>query len=269
MAEGAVMLRPMGLLEIIDQAFRLYRRNFWLFFGIAAFVYVPLGLLQAVPALGILSAILGIPAYFAASGALTKAVSDRYLRHGATVGSAYQYVLKRFGPFALTLLATSLFVLSGLVLLLVGAIVFGFWAAFVMEVFIIEDKRYFQALWRSRFLIGQGVWAQLFALLTITTVIASLIQYVPMSALVLASAARESVVMWLVAGVIMGLSSALVLPITLISVILLYYDSRIHKEGFDLETLAAELGVSAPRPSAGPAAVPPGPASLPDGGSTV
>jgi len=269
MAESAGRLRPLGLLEIIDQAFRLYRRNFWLFFGVAAFVYVPLGLLQAVPALGILSAVLGIPAYFAASGALTKAVSDRYLGHGATVGSAYQYVLKRFGPFALTLLATSLFVLSGLVLLLVGAIVFGFWAAFVMEVFIIEDKRYFQALWRSRFLIGQGVWAQLFVLLMITSVIAGLIQYVPLTALALASAGGESVIVWLAAGVIVGFSSALVLPITLVSVILLYYDSRIRKEGFDLETLARELGTPAPHGSPSSPTAPQAPASPLSGGGVV
>ncbi|MGD0112219.1 MAG: hypothetical protein ABSD48_10160 [Armatimonadota bacterium] len=269
MTEGAVVLRPMGLLEIIDQAFRLYRRNFWLFFGIAAFVYVPLGLVQAVPALAALSVIVLLPAYFVASGALTKAVSDRYMGYPVTVGAAYRFVLKRFGPFLLTLLAAFALILSGAILLFVGMVVFAFWAAFVMQVFIIEDKRYFRAVWRSRFLIGQGVWAQLVVLLIITSVIASVIQYVPLGALVLASAAgKESAVMWLIMGMVMGISNALVLPITLISVIMLYYDSRIRKEGFDLETLARELGRPAPQASIEAPIAPETPASPPgDGGA--
>jgi hypothetical protein len=250
----------MGLLEIIDQAFRLYRSNFWLFFGIAACIYLPLGLLQAVPALGAAAAVLLLPAYFAAGGALTKAVSDRYMGRAATVGTAYQYVAKRFGPFILTLLVAFLLILSGTILLFVGAVVFGFWAAFVMEVFIIEDKRYLQAVWRSRFLVGGGVWAQLFVLLSITGVIAGLIEYVPLIVLFVASGETESVVTWLIGGVVVGFSGALVLPITLVSVILLYYDSRIRKEGFDLETLARELGRGAPeQPLASPPVAPPPP----------
>ena len=30
------ILRPMGFLELVDQAFRVYRANFWVFVGIAA-----------------------------------------------------------------------------------------------------------------------------------------------------------------------------------------------------------------------------------------
>ena len=39
-------LRPLRLGELLDQAIRLYRRNFITFVGIVAMVYVPLMILQ-------------------------------------------------------------------------------------------------------------------------------------------------------------------------------------------------------------------------------
>ena len=44
-------LRPLGIGELLDQAIRLYRRNFLSFIGIIAVVQLPLGLLQFVLAL--------------------------------------------------------------------------------------------------------------------------------------------------------------------------------------------------------------------------
>ncbi|UCH36107.1 MAG: hypothetical protein JSV65_07055, partial [Armatimonadota bacterium] len=146
-------LRPMGLLEIIDQTFRLYRANFWLFFGIAAIVYMPLALLQSASVeTQIIAGLLTLPAYLLVTGALTKAVSDRYMGDEATFGGSYRHIGRRLIPFILTALATSVFVASGFILLIVGVIVFAFWATFVTEVFVIEDKRYFSAIWRSKFL---------------------------------------------------------------------------------------------------------------------
>jgi len=63
-------LRPMGLLEIIDQAFRLYRSEFLLFFGITAVVLLPVTLLQAIPVVSVIGTILGAFANLLASGAL-------------------------------------------------------------------------------------------------------------------------------------------------------------------------------------------------------
>ena len=39
-------LRPLGMGQLLDQALRLYRRNFLKFVGIIAVVQIPLGLLQ-------------------------------------------------------------------------------------------------------------------------------------------------------------------------------------------------------------------------------
>jgi hypothetical protein len=248
----------MGLLEIIDQTFRLYRANFWLFFGIAAAVFVPFGVLQMVPLIGPLGFML---AYVVVLGALTKAVSDRYLGQDLTLGDAYGHVLRRFWPFIGTLIAAGIFVVSGVLLLGIGMIVFYFWAAFVVQIFIIEDRRYLSAVWRGRYLVGRGVWAELMVLLIIVGFLAMVIQTaalaVPVSLLaVLDIAVGDEMggLFWLAMvpfGLITGLVQGLVFPLALVATVLLYYDSRIRKEGFDLEVLAREMG-SGPRPTAAP-----------------
>lgn len=254
---SAMSLRPMGLLEIVDQTFRLYRRSFLVFFGIAAVIYVPAGILSAVPEVGMFVSVIFMPLYLVAGGALTKAVSDRYLGESVSVGQSYRYVAQRFWPFAVTMLAAYVLVLAGIPLLIVGAIVFAFWIMFVPQVFIIEGKRNFAAVWRSRFLIGKGVWAELIVLLIIVGVLGALIGLALGVAfggptLFLAGQGKgEGTILF---GLVYGLIQALVLPINQIATVLLYYDSRIRKEGFDLEMLAKEMGVVT---AAGPA-LPPG-----------
>jgi len=253
MQQGAPQLRPMGLLEIIDQTFRLYRSNFWLFFGIAAVFYIPLAVLQQHGREGpIIGGVLGILAYLLVTGAMTKAVSDRYMGDQATVGGSYLYIGQRFGALILTVILAYLFVAAGLLLLIVGAIIFAFWVAFIMEVFVIEKKPYVEAISRSKFLIGQGVWAEVLALSFITGILALLIQGIGSLPLLVAQrvVGEHAPYMWVLEGVISGIAQTLALPVTVVGGILLYYDSRIRKEAFDLEVLARELGKELPPPSA-------------------
>jgi hypothetical protein len=258
--QQARALRPMGLLEIIDQTFRLYRANFGVFFGITALLYVPLGVVQGVPSLMWLAVALSLPLTLLCYGALTKAVSDRYLGQPADVGSAYRYITARFLPFLGTIIVSYLFICLGAVLLFVGMLVFAFWCAFVSTVFVVEDKRYFAAIWRSRFLVGKGVWAETLVIGMVVGFLALLIEYAASAPAFLimgsASAARGGPAPFspamLIAGLIAGGAQALVAPLWLVSFILLYYDSRIRKEGFDLQMLAREMGVTLSE-SAGPA----------------
>ncbi len=263
---STMSLRPMGLLEIVDQTFRLYRSNFWVFFGIAAAIYVPLGVLQTIPVIGVLANVVFLPVYLVAAGALTKAVSNRYLGETAGVGDAYRYVWIRVWPFLVTMLAAYVLVASGLLLLLVGAIVFGFWIAFVPQVFLIEGRRYFDAVWRSRFLIGKGVWGELIVLMIIVGILTALIEAA--AGLVLGApfmfftTEGQSQSLW--TGIVFGLVESLVLPIGQVATVLLYYDSRIRKEGFDLQMLAAEMGARLPEPrEAQPGAPPTEPGTAP------
>jgi hypothetical protein len=266
------MLRPMGLLEIIDQAFRLYRANFWLFFAIAAVVYIPLGVLQAIPTFGVVvAAVLSPLTYLLSVGALTWAVSERYLGRPASMGEAYTFVAQRFGAFFVTMLCTYLLLAAGLLALFVGVIIVGFWVAFTTQVLVVEGKRNFAAIWRSKFLIGEGVWGQVFVLGLVLGLIGAAIGGVlsGLGALPLAFG-RESTLLWLGSGLGQGLGQALVQPLTLIGTVLLYYDSRIRKEGFDLQMLAQELGEQLPLAAVAPVGVvAPPPPTTPEDGSQV
>jgi len=137
-------LRPLGIGELLDQAIRLYRRNFFSFIGILAVVQIPLGLVQFGLALVQLQAnplLTGAPrnfdntdftpAYWISAGgtvltafitfllvqgvataAMTRAVADNYL--GTPTGFTAAY--RRVGGGWLPLLGTLL--LAGLVAIL-------------------------------------------------------------------------------------------------------------------------------------------------------
>jgi len=111
---AAVELRPLGLGELLDRTFTLYRNHFWLFVGIMAIpatVSVPMGILfspfgglsaanskpapslvAGVVILGILFGLLFVLVYAVGMGAATFAVSESYLGLSATVRGSYRKV---------------------------------------------------------------------------------------------------------------------------------------------------------------------------------
>ena len=129
-------LRPLHLGELLDQAIRLYRRNFLTFIGIIAVVYVPVMVLQTTATTLLSSSMLGFAssppeeifsnyAYWIgmfstilvafiqfilvqgiATGALTRAVADNYLGRKTGILDAYRGIRGSW----LTLLGALLFV---------------------------------------------------------------------------------------------------------------------------------------------------------------
>jgi hypothetical protein len=123
----ASQLLPLSLGDLFDETFDLYKRNFALFAGIVAALHVPAHILlsSASYALGIerlmqepvapgneIGAALGVLAFLmvwgilytalfvVVSGALTVAISDRYLGAPVTVGSAYRRMLRHGATLA-------------------------------------------------------------------------------------------------------------------------------------------------------------------------
>ncbi len=123
-AETALVLRPMRLVELLDAAFRLYRRNFWTFVGIIALIQIPVSLLSLLPqtlllksldtlnsgqfsaeyfiGLG-LSFLVGIVQFFLVSGVatltLTRAILSAYVGEKTSVFQSFSNawpVLMRF-----------------------------------------------------------------------------------------------------------------------------------------------------------------------------
>src|SRR5574341_776255 len=129
-------LRPLGLGELLDQAIRLYRRNFLTFIGIIAVVYVPVMVLQTAATtllsssmldfsastpeelfsnygywIGMFSTLLIAVLQFIlvqgiATGALTRAVADHYLGSKTGIMDAYRGIRRSW----LTLVGALLFV---------------------------------------------------------------------------------------------------------------------------------------------------------------
>lgn len=120
-------LRPLGLGELLDQAIRLYRRNFLTFIGIIAIVQVPLVLLQLLTSLvafrdfaqfqnpsvpppsdpsevfgpafcggiagaGLLAFLSFVLVQGVATAAMTRAIADRYLGQAADILGAYRKI---------------------------------------------------------------------------------------------------------------------------------------------------------------------------------
>lgn len=152
-------LRPLRLVEILDQAVRLYRRNFWKFVGIIAVVQIPitvLTLLVSLPQLTTLSqlqnsgpvpsqyygpedifgpefyttigagCLLGVVALVlvrgVATAALTRAIADHYLGQPVSFVDAYRKIGKSWMRLVGTVLLAGLINLLLLIWFLVPCI---------------------------------------------------------------------------------------------------------------------------------------------------
>ena len=263
------MLRPMKFSEVIDQTFRLYRRSFLLLFGIGAVFYVPTSMMTSTPNPWVMipGVVLTYAFMMLATGAITKAVSDRYLGQPATIGGSYRFVAGRLGALLLTTILVGLFIIAGMVLLIVPGIIFSLWVSFVVPILLIEGRAYTRAIERSRYLVGQGVWGRVLLMTTIVSVITSIVQVPLTMPLQMASTWLNMPSLMTLSGLFGGVAQAATVPIGQVGLVLLYYDSRMRKEGFDLEILARELGERAaaisesPPDVAEPPAEPPPPES--------
>lgn len=227
-----------------------------------AFLYIPMGFLYGI-------------AYYADTAALTAAISERYLGNTITVRDAYQRILSRFGSFVGTLILTGVVLLGGVMLLALmfalaaglaalstalgavamilagfvffaGAIYFGFMISFVGPVFVVEGLGGLPAIRRSMQLFQFSALKAIGTLLLILMIVffITLILSTPVAVLTGVTAGLNGAVpRWamLLSNIYTGVIQALLQPIQTTVLILLYYDIRIRREGFDLEMMANEL----------------------------
>ena len=249
------VLRPLDLVGLLDEMFDLYRKNFLLFAGIAGVVYLPVYVIIYSSLAGVyaggIAGVLMIPLSFTATAAATWAVSQTYIGKPTTILGAYQAIIRRILPFAGTMIVASLIISAGFLLLVIPGIIFSFWYAFISEVFIIEGKASSEARRRSRQLAA-GQWGRIFSLGLIAgllTVIVNAILTSPVQALTIAGQGEPTGALY---GLASGLASTLTMPIQIIAFVLLYYDVRVRKEGFDIEMLAQSMGESVAQPGPNP-----------------
>lgn len=300
---SSISLRPLEFGEILDAAIELYRRNFATFLGIyavAAAPYVAIStplsvkLLEVSPdpsgldfsrlGLPLLAATLAFLIYTTVlspmiSGALTIAVSERFLGRDASLGSAYRRVLKRLRPLLGSLLLVTIPLLGAVLATVVGAVLvavllalwlgwdlaritavstvlcvplvslvvllFLVWFGFVPAAVVLEGRgldslqRSIQLV-RGRFKRVFGLFCVLFAM------VVTMAAYLRLPSQLLAGTAGlgGELSTALLGGLAMQLGILLVDPVRMVGITLIYYDLRIRNEGFDLSLLADELGAA-------------------------
>jgi hypothetical protein len=259
-------LRPLGFGELLDRTFSYYRKRFWTFVGIMAvpqvFFIVPLlmiGLLPIIVTSGEASIVLiGVGflgsfvvyllAYTLAFGATTFAISEIHLGRAIAIGSAYQRARRELGRL-LELFALGFVYMFGCaitIILLPVAALMPLWYVFSVPVLLLENSGARQALKRSRRMTADQrgriflVW-----LLTaiVTWVLWTVIQgpLFAVSFVLLLKHIKPPYWLGLLSQIAGGIAGAFAGPLFLIAVVLLYYDVRVRKEGYDLQLMLEAL----------------------------
>ena len=248
------ILRPRNLRGILGETFKIYARNFLRLSAIVAIVEVSVVLLQGImshvkiesPVLFILSSIVAAPLM---GGALIHAVSEQYFRQTIGIGRAYRFAWRRSGALLGATILTFL-AIAAILIIAIGiakvisseagstiSFIFaapGFCAAlylsiswvFIYEAALLEGLGPIAALSRSSALVKGNwwrVWGIMLVLGIITSAITAIFGKLPE------------------AGTAIG--SILSTPILVIGNVLLYYDLRVRKEGYSLESLAGEIHI--------------------------
>lgn len=271
------MLQPRTLTQILDAAFRLYRRNFALLLSITAVLYVPLILLQVgaqavftlsftasrrvdpvilLAGLGVfmLTLLLGAIGQFIVQGALLYAVAERTLDHPVTLGQCFRAVLPLTGKLIGTALLVGLVVGLGMLACIVPGILFAVWWSLAIPVVVMERQGGTAAMSRS-YHLSDGYRGSLFALLLIAGlagfVIGGALAFVGQAAMTVLHLSPQ--VVQVANQLVQQSVGMLLMPFFQAAWILMYFDLRVRKEGFDLAVEAERLRVTLGGPPPPPA----------------
>jgi hypothetical protein len=251
--DGPRVLRPLGYAEIFNEAFDLYKRNFLLFTGIGAVVYIPYALLLVLLggssiAQNVIQLLFWIPTSVSYI-AIIKALADRYLDREATIASCWAFAWRRFLPYFVTLLLAALLFMVGLLLFLLPGIFIGlFWFAFfIWSVPIIEGRYYVDAIRRCRELAA-GQYGRIFVMIILMGFVFAIVYMILIALLVplvwvggAGATGPTSMTVRLLMGAWTALAGVLFTPIVALPEVLFYFDVRVRKEGYDVELLAQEM----------------------------
>lgn len=275
----AMQLRPRGVGEILDVAFKLYLRNFRTLLAVAAVVLIPLGLIQigvsatygnvslfdlvasdpdqVPPGLGrFLVATATVSLLSALGGLLVQATSVRVLAstyQGDQTGwrDSLSFAARR----TLAVVATAFLAGIGAGLGLLFCIIPGvwLWTSWYVAIpsLLVEDSGPITALQRSfnlvkeRFfpVLGVGVLAYLLALVA-NQVVGQLVNVAVLATNFMGSGGAEDLTtgsIFTAASVASTVVGLFTVPFLASVAVAVYFDLRVRSEGYDLEQMVAEL----------------------------
>lgn len=269
---AALDLRPLSLGELLDRTFFLYRRNFLLFFGIAAVPYVVILLVFLVPGLflyliparavmpgpartasfvigTILAFAIGLAAFVAflySAGASIFAVAEIYTGHRATIRGCYRLVRGKAGIVLGVMFLSGLILFGGFIALIIPGLYLLCRIPVALAAAMIEGLGPSDSIRKSFDLTKDfaGRSALIYLLAVALTYGVGLMLQLPFFALMAVSAKQPHL---MILGTVLGqmgnlLGSILVAPVPTIAFALFYYDLRVRKEAFDLQMMMQAVG---------------------------
>ncbi len=262
-------LQKMEVADLIDAAIRLYRHNFIPLLEIVAVVHGPLMGTQIVvnyllfrhlmatggeqiPWLALAGSIpmflLLIVAWLVlfplSEGALAVGISEIYLGRQISLASVYRRVLARWWKLLLTMLAVSVVVGVGVLFCIVPGVVFWTWFLIATPIVALERSWGTEAMSRSYNLVAGHGWRVFLTwfLLQLMVAVVTYAVVLPFN-LVLTFTLMEAhpALMQTIMQAASMVVQIVLRPVAMIAIVLIYYDLRIRKEGFDLVMMAREL----------------------------
>ena len=270
-------IRPLGVGEVLDAAIRIYRRRFKAMVIATAIAVGPALLISALlqvstapdpntfaqqsgndpealdlrslwifGAATLVATIIAAIAAQVATGATLKSASGAYLDEPADWRESLRFAIRRLPSMLLVVLLTLLATIVGLVACILPGIWIYVGTSMVIPVVLLENLRGTSAISRSWRLVKDRWWAT-FGTLIVASIIAGFVAGIfalPGQVIGAATGSTAASIVLQSFGSFVG--SVLTTPFTAAVTLVLYVDLRVRKEAFDLELLAAQLGVAAP-----------------------
>ena len=282
-------LQPMGVGDILDTTFSLYRKHFLLFLGIVSIYFFAIlieyslkGFISGTIPKALIPSFTAMPFAIVSTSGIVLASATVYLGENITSSATLRQVFKRFFPIlgshliwrmflVFTFISISFSIIltirqgvSGILLGLIGfpiACYFLVCWVFHLPIVLLEKPLVGYALKRSRELV-RGTWWQvvgILILILLTSYAIAVIFKVSLGFIFIftkfaGNTDLRSIIEWSIMEKVLDTSNfffyvimtcadlilkALVVPIWVIGVTILYFDRRIRKEGSDIELTAS------------------------------
>jgi hypothetical protein len=255
-------LRRLSFGETLGQAFNLYFDNFVPLFMISLVGSLPtilfihttgIGLTGEMARITVLSVLIPVLLYLSMTTLCTaliiELISKRYLKQHQGMGQYIQNVLPFIFPIIGLTLLEVLIIGLGFVAFIIPGIYLALALIVASQALIVERKRVGESISRS-FFLTKGKKLEILGFWLILFLFNYMVREI-MKALFEMIGRIDAVVQTklILIYVIAHLTDILITPISSCVFILIYFNLKIEKEGFDLEHLVDQFGTSSPLPS--------------------
>jgi hypothetical protein len=262
--QSAIVIRPMGLGEVLDTGFSLARNNFRLLITVAAWGVIPAQALSGIAALvladrseisisaslslasllgSVLSAFAGTLAAFALQITMCRLIEPTVSNVPLRPWPLYRAGIGRMFPWAVFLLGIMIVAIPLFIVFPLGIYLAVRWSMSFIP-FVAERMGPISSIRRS-WALTSGAWWHTVAVLVITGIVMSALQagvggVLALAAAVTGGVAGEGLSVFLMA-LVTSVASVLFTPFSVAIYTVLYYELRARNEGFDLTQRAHQL----------------------------